>query len=305
MSQQMPEEDLHLFYKLHPALLFYVNKEEKVVDGDFESPDEFRALCDLDDVAILQEKLYGNAQVIDAFVKDNPFSFSLDELEIVRSWKQCVFGKFMVIKVLKKHALFLNEDEDGNQSYIYAVRSLTDPFEDVFHMRPPVYLRAALLPFKGYIIYDGILMHHNVYFGGNMRRELNEIYAQAKLEGTIVTSFANQDQEPVETDEEKMIRYMKSQKSREHFMKEIVSLSRKNDALEMLYYQLLGKVSARTLKKDLSKRGIEKGWFGVLGTINIGCGETKKEAEKIITKIIPAKKRDHVYYFQMKKSKNV
>lgn len=299
MSQQIPEDDLHLFYKLHPALLFYVNKKEKVVDGEFETPDEFRALCDLEDVTVLQEKLYGNASMIDSFIKENPSSFSAEELAIIQSWKKCVFGKFMVIKVLKKHALFLDQNED--QAHIYAVRSLTDSFEDLLQMRPPVYVRAALLPFKDYIIFDGIMMHHNVYFGGNMRRELNEVYARAKLEGTIMTSLTQKGVGDEESDAEKLTRYMKSQKSREYFMKEIVSLSSKSNELETLYFQLLGKANSKSLKKDLAKRGIAQGWFGVLGTMIIGCGETKKEAEKIIAKIIPAKKKNHIYYFQVKK----
>ena len=41
---------------------------------------------------------------------------------------------------------------------VYAVLALSDPLEDmVLGLRPPILVNAVLLPFKGKIVYDGIL----------------------------------------------------------------------------------------------------------------------------------------------------
>lgn len=39
---QLSMEDIHLFYKLHTALLFYVNKRLNVLADNFQNPDELR-----------------------------------------------------------------------------------------------------------------------------------------------------------------------------------------------------------------------------------------------------------------------
>ncbi|MEE9188292.1 MAG: hypothetical protein V3U36_02905, partial [Anaerolineales bacterium] len=49
--------------------------------------------------------------------------------------------------------------------------------------------KAVLLPFKGKIIYDGILQGYNVSFGGGIRSDLKETYMTAKQNGRIIDSF--------------------------------------------------------------------------------------------------------------------
>jgi hypothetical protein len=46
-----------------------------------------------------------------------------------------------------------------------------------------------VLPFKGRIIYDGLLMSRNIIFGSGIRGNLNETYQAAKQAGNIIESL--------------------------------------------------------------------------------------------------------------------
>ena len=50
-------------------------------------------------------------------------------------------------------------------------------------------VQAVLLPFKGKIVYDGMLSFYNIYFGKGIRSGLNEAYMAAKQNDRIVTTL--------------------------------------------------------------------------------------------------------------------
>lgn len=53
----------------------------------------------------------------------------------------------------------------------------------------PLYTKAVLLPFKGKIIYDGLMQSYNMSFGGGIKRSLKETYMKAKQNERIITSL--------------------------------------------------------------------------------------------------------------------
>jgi hypothetical protein len=66
---------------------------------------------------------------------------------------------FTIFRYLNGHTIFL-----GGGSTVYAVLSLYEPFQDMFQERPtPINVDAVLLPFKGHIIYDGMLKMYPIF----------------------------------------------------------------------------------------------------------------------------------------------
>jgi hypothetical protein len=61
----------------------------------------------------------------------------------------------------------------------------------------PRLVKAVLLPFKGQIIYDGLLQGYNIFFGGGVRGNVKEIYLRAKQQGCIVENLAAKPLRPV------------------------------------------------------------------------------------------------------------
>lgn len=53
----------------------------------------------------------------------------------------------------------------------------------------PINVEAVLLPFKGRIVYDGMLKMYPIFFGKNIKAELNDAYMRAKQNGRIIATL--------------------------------------------------------------------------------------------------------------------
>ena len=100
-------QDAQLFFRLHRTLMFFVNQRLKVIPDQLGTPMEFAALPP--DVRVkVRDALNANIDLIQAFVDENPAHLSEDELDIVRSWRHLVTGRFYVFRELKKYTVFLS-----------------------------------------------------------------------------------------------------------------------------------------------------------------------------------------------------
>jgi hypothetical protein len=179
---QLSQEDASLFFKLMPALQTFANQQLKIMKG-LKDVEDYKAISNEERVE-LRNAVYENPKVIDDFVRENPFSFSQDELAIVSGWKNFIADSFFIAQLTKKHAIFIH-DED-----VYAVLALAQPLQDILWGAPlPVYVKTVLLPFKGKIIYDGLLQGHNVYFGPGISTSVKNRYRIAKQRGEIIESL--------------------------------------------------------------------------------------------------------------------
>jgi hypothetical protein len=181
-------EDASLFYKLMWPLQFYVNQRLHILP-DVRSIETYMA-CSQQNKLKVRQALYENADLVDAFVKENPGHLSDAELAIVRNWKRFVAGKFYIERFLKKYTVFI---DDRDPARVYAVQALQDSLEDMFYGHPtPILVQAVLLPFKGQIVYDGMLNIYNIFFGGGIRGDLKEIYLAAKQNGSIIETLESE-----------------------------------------------------------------------------------------------------------------
>lgn len=174
-----------LFFRLHKALMLFVNRRLKLVKPPPAPAGEITGFPP-DERLKLRDALLKHTDLIDAFADENPFEFSDEDLEIVRSWKNLVSGTFYVFRYLKAHAVFLTDKEPV---VAYGVLALFDPFEALIGSGLPRMVETTLLPFKGRIVYDGLFTGYNVTFGGGIKRRLNESYKEAKARYGVVTSL--------------------------------------------------------------------------------------------------------------------
>jgi len=76
-----------------------------------------------------REALYKHPKLFDSFVRKNPFNFSQDELEIVKSWKKnFIKDEFYLFRYLKKYAIFL---DDSSPPKAYGVLALKSDFHEM------------------------------------------------------------------------------------------------------------------------------------------------------------------------------
>jgi Domain of unknown function (DUF6398) len=180
----LAQQDAELFFRIHKALMCFVNDRLQIVPN-INSPDEFAGLSPQKRSEI-RKVFLKNVDLLESFVAANPFDLSDEELEIVSSWRHQVAGKFFIIRYLKKFAIFL---ASGEPPIAYGVLALTQSFEELVGPYLPVWSETVLLPFRGKIIYDGLLNNYNISFGPGIRRNLNEDYNAAKQRLGIVTSL--------------------------------------------------------------------------------------------------------------------
>ena len=184
MSTVTPDEAAQ-FFRLMWEVQFYVNQRLKVVRGP-KSVEAYTKLSSQKKYKV-REALYQHPELLEAFVAENPAGLTPDDLGIVAAWKQAVVGKFYIDRFLKRYTLFISAGPDER---VYGVLSLYEPLEEVAPDWPlPIYVEAVLLPFKGRIVYDGLLLPYSITFGAGIRSDLNEIYQRAKRAGKIIESL--------------------------------------------------------------------------------------------------------------------
>jgi hypothetical protein len=180
----LSREDAELIFKLHCALMQFVM--ERVQGTGVPAPLAAYRSLSAEQRRVVAKALPHRLDLIDAFVAANPARLSEDELRIVSSWRHLVSGRFIALRQLKKYMVLLACDE---KTAVYGVTALVDPMERVIPKPLPAMIETVLLPFRGKLIYDGIVSTFNVTFGPGSRRGFEETFRTAKASGGIVISL--------------------------------------------------------------------------------------------------------------------
>ena len=173
------------FFDLMWALQFYVNQRLQV--APYLNTLELYTGASFEEKAPIRAALYENLPLIDDFVRENPAQLTAEELTIVKSWRDyAIVGAFFIERFLKKGAIFLGEEPHE----VYQVWGLHDSIEEMFDGASlPIRVQTVLLPFKGHIVYDGLLSIYRIFFGSGVRSSLRESYMAAKQNGRIITNL--------------------------------------------------------------------------------------------------------------------
>lgn len=178
---KLNKEDMELFFKLSGALLFYTNQKYPVTKNMKEPV--FKDIPPAD-VKSLYETLLSHTELIDSFVDENPFSFTQEELEIVKSWNNLVKGKFLIMAYLRDYTAFMSVP---NKQKVYGVISLKDKIRDVIPPSLPHYVETILLPFRGKIIYCGYIYGYDVRIDENLKQSLMREYHKVRRKFGVIT----------------------------------------------------------------------------------------------------------------------
>jgi len=179
----LPEEEASLFILLYSSLISFAAGRLGGVAG-ITDVETFRRASN-NNRAKARDKLLGNITLIDDFVDENPYQFPEKELSNVLKFKHFIYDKFFIERDLKDYTIFLN---DGDPPKAYGVLGLTDEIIEMMPYPLPVFVSAVLLPWKGCIVCDGLILTYNVILGSGIRKNLKESYRKAKAQG-IITSL--------------------------------------------------------------------------------------------------------------------
>jgi hypothetical protein len=294
LNMRLSEDDVNLFYKLNPALLLFVNLRLGL-QKEIVNMKNFLSL-QLEKKVEVRNALYDNIDLIDEFVEKNPDNFSLEELDIISSWKNFLKSTFYIFRYLKKYSVFLASDTDAKA---YGVLGISSDLKEMFpHL--PIMVDTVLIPFKNHVIYDGFMAPYSMTFGGGIRRNFKTIYDEAKAKYGIIATLPFEPKGKKQTDEGKLKYYLKNERNREYYWDEIQDLIYENKKLMVIYHQEMGKSHARTYGRRLREIGLSDAWFGILEGQVIASGKTKEDLEKNLRALVPSHKRKFVYLYRLK-----
>ena len=172
--------DADLFYRLWFPLLDFVNSKYHVCPE--AGPIDKELGVDACDAKAIADQLWSHTGVIEEYltVAKLPDEYA----QIVAGWKQCKAGRYILERHLKKGSAFISA-EDGT---VYMVKGLFSTWAEMLG-EAPVLLDAELIPFRGSIISDGLVMQYRICFGKGAREDFKDAYMNAKRNGAILFSI--------------------------------------------------------------------------------------------------------------------
>ncbi len=288
---KVTEKEYYELLRLQHSMMLFASKKKGIVDKQV-SLKEFIEGRNFNKFEARQA-IYEIPNFHDNYLKTNPDDFDEKELEIIKGFKDFVKGQFYIIKYLKEYSIFM---KDG---VAYGVLAQNDLFQNMTGSRL-VMVEAILLPYRGKIVYDGMLQSYNISFGSGMSSSLNDAYNEAKAKYGIVTTLPF-DKKPVHTklnDEEQLLFFMKDKNNREFYEKDIAKLVAANPKLLSRYHQEWGKIHSTKLKKSYKDLGLHKAYFAVLQGIIITSAINNEDLITQVKSLVPREKWDWVYVFK-------
>jgi len=236
----LTELDKELFYKLWFGLIQFTNAKYNI-NSAIGSPDS-QGGVDANKVVPIKDKLWREVSLIDEYLNTNS-AIAEDERNILLGWKRHVTGDFILLKHLARYSVFM--DARGSDPNLYGVVGLASELSELFPQTVmPIMVNATLLPFKGRIIYDSLLMAQNIRFGGGYKSSFNDAYKKAKEKHGIKTNL-DALPSPIVTPVPKTRKKTSGKKRRERIYNEILVDTYGNEEDEMMswYYYLEDKLS--------------------------------------------------------------
>jgi hypothetical protein len=101
--------------------------------------------------------------LISEFCLNNPYKFKDEELEITRGFSKGFREAFVIVCYDDEYTGFMYKDK------IYMLKGLNSNIDEIISYKDlPYVAMTAIIPFKNYLVYDGILQGMNMSLGMNV-----------------------------------------------------------------------------------------------------------------------------------------
>jgi len=181
---KLTEDEARQLYRLLHALLAHVHLTEGL-EPPVETAEDYARLPP-EAQCSARVRLSEKPELLATFLEGQRAQLTPEDVGIVEEWRRVVPGKFTVVKALKSGAVLCGGPENRH----YLVLGIEQPLEAALGGWPlPAFVETRLLPFKGRIVYDGILARYPVLLGSGMRGSANRDYQAARRRGQVLTSL--------------------------------------------------------------------------------------------------------------------
>lgn len=150
-NAHLSDEDADEFFDIYFALLEYTNKKHNINDLK-----KIYQKLHLDQEKILEisDYMFDHPNIIDEFIKENPYDFDDEMLSITKDFKNFVKSNFLIIVGFDKDYTKIL----SNDGKLYMVKGLRNNIDNVVSKEYlPTLISTTLIMFKGTIVYCGLL----------------------------------------------------------------------------------------------------------------------------------------------------
>ena len=161
-------EDAKLFYKIYYAVLEFTNVKFNIKPKYNVYKDGFNTT----ELSLITEAFWNNRNsLIDEFCLTNPYDFCDLELELVYEFKKSIRNVFIIIEFLKDYTAFMSFDK------VYMVKGINFNIDEIIDVSDlPVGIYVTILPFKNYIVFDGVMLQIEINASYGFEDVLDDIY---------------------------------------------------------------------------------------------------------------------------------
>ncbi len=179
----LTSEDARLFFKLMIPLQYFVCKEDKVLPNVLTQSQYHNDTSHTQKIKVVQT-LYTKPIYFSKFIEKNPNNFSQEELDIIKGWRDnFVWANFILERYMKRSMILMYQDN------VYAAVGITTDLRDMLKNNHPIEIVTAILPFKGNIIIDGLVIPRQSEFGPAVRCQVRKMFVHARNNNKIQHCF--------------------------------------------------------------------------------------------------------------------
>lgn len=165
LSPEHAQEFLNLY---KPLLQFIFLKEFREEVKSLENYIEARDI------------LFEDTNVVNEFISSEE-NINKNKKIILKNIQNGIKETFIYLKTLKRHSLLLS----SSSNLIYCVLGITDAIEQLIPDKFSI-IDTAILNFGNKIICDGLIRHHNVTIGKNMRKDISLKYKLVRENNQLI-----------------------------------------------------------------------------------------------------------------------
>ena len=168
------------FYDTFYALLMYVNKVKRIYPLYLKK----EAYADPDRMTELARIMWDDTSLLDGYLGEHP-RLSAEKKDLILGLKRYRNGAYILAEHTPRGALLVSQDDT-----VYLVKGLKTTFQELLYLFPmPTKLTATLLPWKGCIVTDGLLLPEMEQVDSETKQKIREIVKEAKEQGKVVTTI--------------------------------------------------------------------------------------------------------------------
>lgn len=171
-------KEARYFYKMYMRLLDFVNHKYNVVDEHHLAT---ATSVDPADQIKVRNKLFENLSIIDEYIKLNPYHLNSTLLKQVKEVKNAITMDCIIVKYERNYTLIMDKN-----NILYAIIGGVSNLDEIIPAHALPYMcRLSLIPYKGKIVYDGVIEGANIQMGSGIQKNIIESIKNTQIHKTL------------------------------------------------------------------------------------------------------------------------